>query len=888
MPSIRLILKALGLMAGFLVAALSVGLLGFIALYLYIAPQLPGTSAFEGIQLEVPMRIYSHDGKLIAEYGDERRSPIHYQDMPPRLIQAVLAAEDDRFFQHPGVDYQGLLRAALKLLMTGHKREGGSTITMQVARNFFLSSEKTYQRKLKEIFLALKIERELNKQQIMELYLNKIYLGQRTFGVEAAAQVYYGKSVSELDLPELAMLAGLPKAPSALNPITNPAAARKRRDHVLYRMQRLGFIDQAEYEQALAAPVAARWHKPLVALNAPYVAELALQMAVRQFGEVAYRRGYRIYVSIDSRLQQAAQAAVRANLLAYDRRHGYRGPAGHIDMASLPAHRQGTEYADWSRQVEHHLAIYREVADLMPALVAASDAQAAYVYVNHRGLVRLPWQGMAWAQPYLGEDELGPRPQQVSDVVAVGDIVYVRHVGPAWQLSQLPKVQGSLLALGPFDGRILAMVGGFDFQQSPFNRAVQAQRQPGSGFKPFFYAAALDKGYTPASVFNDAPLVFNNAGTDQSWRPENYSGIFYGPTRLREALVQSRNLVSVRLLQRIGIRYAINYVQRFGFKPQQMPRDLTLALGTLTASPLEMARAYAVFANGGYRIEPYLIERVEDLEGRLIYQGSPQLACDACLEAPAAPQQEATPATPEQAVASVDSVETQAVALTTPASPAQSQPAADTDEAARTVADRQAAWRANAQLPWNQIMRASIASADYVPDPPRYAPKVLDDSITYMMTSMMRDVVRRGTGTLARSLGRADLAAKTGTTNEARDAWFNGFNAAIVTVGWVGFDRAKPLGNGEVGSRTAGPMWVDFMRTALQGVPEQPLIQPPGLVTVRISPRTGMQVSSDDPNGIFEVFPARRVPAVAQRPPDAAQEGAPADTQDSRVIQDLF
>lgn len=859
MPITRFALKFLGVLAGFLVAALSIGLLGFIALYLYVAPDLPSTSTLEGIQLEVPMRIFSHDGKLMAEYGDERRSPIHYQDMPPMLIQAVLAAEDDRFFEHPGVDYQGLLRAALKLLLTGHKHEGGSTITMQVARNFFLSSEKTYERKLKEIFLALKIERELNKQQIMELYLNKIYLGQRTFGVEAAAQVYFGKSVRALELPELALLAGLPKAPSALNPITNPLAAKKRRDYVLYRMLHLGFITQNKYEQAVADPVYAQWHKPVVALNAPYVAEFAKQMAIRQFGEDVYRHGYRIYVSIDSRLQRAAQAAVHYNLLAYDKRHGYRGAVGHVNLPALPDRREGKSYTQWCQQAEQSLAAYPEVADLIPAIVAVRDERSAYVYAGRQGLLRLSWEGMAWARPYRGENQMGPKPQKAADILAVGDVVYVQRADRSWQLSQLPKVQGALVALSPFDGRILAAVGGFDFRQSPFNRAVQAQRQPGSGFKPFFYAAALEKGFTPASIFNDAPLVFENADADKTWRPENYSGVFYGPTRLREALVQSRNLVSVRLLQRIGIRYATDYVQRFGFKPQLMPHDLTLALGTLTTSPIELAQAYAVFANGGYRVEPYLIERVENLEGKVIYLNSPMLACDACAEMPAPVVQDAA------AVSSDDAhVATQQVTENLP-----------------TPLDL------NADLPWSKAIQSGLADAEYVPEPPRYAPKVLDDTVVYMMNSMMRDVVRRGTGTIAKSLGRDDLAAKTGTTNDARDAWFNGFNAAITTVAWVGFDQAKPLGSGEVGSQTAGPMWVNFMRTALQGVPQLPLIEPPGLVTVRISPQTGMQVSSDDPNGIFEVFPAEHVPAIVQRQP-TEQEQEPENSQENNVIQDLF
>ncbi|MDY6942594.1 MAG: penicillin-binding protein 1A [Pseudomonadota bacterium] len=828
-----LLSKFIRFLLGLVVATGTVAIGVIVAAYYYFSPQLPETQGLKDVELQIPLRVYSRDGALMAEYGDQRRSPIVFADLPRPLVQAVLAAEDDRFFEHPGVDYQGLLRAVFRLLVTGEKEQGGSTITMQVARNFFLSPEKTYERKIKEILLALKIERELSKEEVLELYLNKIYLGHRAYGVEAASHVYYGKSVAELELPQWAMIAGLPKAPSRINPITDPKRARERRDYVLNRMHRLRLISDEDFAEALAAPVAAEYHGALAELEAPYVAEMARQYAVNRFGGDAYTGGYRIVTSVHSGLQRAAQSALRETLLDYDRRHGYRGAVAQVELP--PGDHQDET---WRASVEEILSAHPKVEPLRPALVLALKDQSAHVYVAGHGEVELDWEGIAWARRFVSVDRRGDAPSKASDVVQSGQVVYASETDAGWALSQLPNVQGALLALDPIDGGILALVGGFDFYTSPFNRVIQAERQPGSSFKPFIYAAALDRGYTPATVINDAPVVFADNRLEGTWRPENYSGRFYGPTRLREALVHSRNLVSVRLLRDIGVGYAIRYASRFGFNPDQMPRDLSLSLGSMSVTPLALARGYSVFANGGFLVEPYAIERVEDQSGNLIYQNAAVYACRDCE--------------------SLD------------------------DQPSPVMIDQ--------DLPKLEVAARTdvLGNSEYVPVPPQAAPRVVDEATAYLLTSMMQDVVARGTGRRVAALGRRDLAGKTGTTNDLRDAWFAGYNPAMVSVAWVGFDQGYPLGRGESGGRTALPMWTRFVRSALAEVPDMPAVQPPGLVTLRISRQTGRIASVSETDVVFEIFRPDALPVDALESPEPSPAGEGVSAPDTEGIQELF
>ena len=819
------------LAASFLTLVL-LGTLGLLAAYIYITPGLPEIDTLKDVKLQVPLRVYARGGEVIAEFGEMKRTPLQYKDFPPRLIQAVLAAEDDRFFEHPGVDYQGILRATYHLIRTGEKGQGGSTITMQVARNFFLSREKTYLRKLNEIFLALKIESELSKQEILELYLNKIYLGKRAYGFAAAAQVYYGKLPQELTLPEMAMIAGLPKAPSRYNPVVNPDRALIRRDYVLGRMRELEYITEEQYQAALADPVHAEIHGLDEDLEAPYVAEMVRDEMVSRYGETAYTEGYQVYTTVDARLQHAANQALRDDLLAYDRRHGYRGVEGHIDL-------YGGDNVDESLAWDAALREVSSRGNLLPTVVIAVEQEAAWGYTREGNIVYLPWEQLAWARQYIDDNHVGPEPETAEQILKEGDIIYTAstQVGCSW-LAKSPTVAGALISLNPDDGAIQALVGGFDFYESKFNRVTQANRQPGSSFKPFVYTAALDKGFTAATIINDAPVVFDAPGLEDTWRPENYSGQFYGPTRLRQALIKSRNLVSIRLLRDIGIGYAVRYVQRFGFRQESLPRDLSLALGSGTLTPLELARGYTVFANGGYMIEPYLIDYVLGPDGQVVMASQPQQVCVACIEAQEAQlaQQESTPNESETASSAVV--------------PEMSQ--AEKDELAAARETALARLQALDALEQQQVLQGPL--------PRQVAKRVLEPQVAFLMNTMMRDVIREGTGRGALVLNRKDLAGKTGTTNDQRDAWFAGFNRNVVTIAWVGFDNPRPLGERETGARAALPMWIDFMRTALAEQEETPLIQPPGIVTVRIDSRTGELAHADSPEAMFEYFRSDHVP----------------------------
>ena len=802
----RRFLKWLGVaaLAGVLLAGAGVA-----AIWWFVLPELPPTETLKQVRYQVPLRIYAADGSLIGEFGEKRRQPLSYEEFPPLMVKAILAAEDDRFFEHPGVDYQGILRAVKTLLVTGRKAQGGSTITMQVARNFFLSREKTFLRKFNEILLALKIERELSKEEILGLYLNKIYLGNRAYGFAAAAEVYYGKPLSELDVAQLAMLAGLPKAPSRYNPVVNPKRALERRNYVLRRMHQLGFIDDATYRRALAEPVTARRHAPQFSVDAGYAVEEVRGWMVDRYGEDAYTAGYRVFTTIEPRLQARANRALRKGLVDYEFRYGYRGPEARVDPF---------EAADPGRWPAILKGV-RGVPGLEAAVVLQADQQGAWVADGSGNVRYLCLRDMLWARPVDDKGRKGAKPRRADQVLAAGDVVRIQRYKRRWRLAQAPRVQGALVSLRPRDGAILALVGGYDFASSHFNRATQGKRQPGSNFKPFIYSAALEKGFTAASLINDAPVVFDDPGLEDTWRPENYSGRFFGPTRLRVALMKSRNLVSIRLLRSIGVRYAIDYVQRFGFDPKDLPRDLSLALGSATVTPLAIARGYSVFANGGYLVEPYLITRIEDVDGNVVWEAEPAVVCPECADADAGE---------------------------TPAEPLET------------------------------------AAPEAVAAPPRLAPQVLDPRNVYIMTTILQDVIQHGTGRRARVLKRHDLAGKTGTTNDQRDAWFSGFNPAVETTVWVGYDKPHPLGDRESGARAALPIWIDYMAEALKGVPEQPLRRPPGLVTVRIDPATGLLAGADFPGAIYETFRSEYAPKeYAPRPLAAATGGkAPATAEE--------
>lgn len=770
-------------------------------LVIHIESELPNVSVLKDVQMQVPLRVYSSDGKLIAEFGEKRRMPVPYEQIPPQLINALLATEDQRFFEHPGVDVRGLLRAAFELALTGKKKQGGSTITMQVARNFFLSPKKTYTRKVKEILLAIKIDQELSKQKILDLYLNKIYFGNRAYGVAAAAQVYYGKSLDQLTIPEIAMIAGLPKAPSGLNPITHPAHAKDRRDHVLTRMYENKFIDEATYKQALKTPLTATYHELPIDNDAPYVAEMVRNAMVSQFGaEQAYTSGYNVYTTIDTHLQDIANQSLDNALLAYDQRHGYRGPIKNLGQPS-DANKDA-----WIKLIDK----IPTAGPLEPGAVVNIAEKNFDVLLQNGKTITVDWQGFKWARKKVGSHYLGPHLTRASDAVKLGDVIYVRPLKDnRWQLAQIPQAQAAIITLRPKDGAILALDGGFDYYLSKFNRVTQAKRQPGSSFKPFVYAAALNKGFTLATMINDAPIVVDSPdGT--LWRPQNSSKKFYGPTRLRVALIKSRNLVSVRLLQMIGVDYTIDYLQHFGFVPSQLPKAFSLALGTASLTPLEIATGYAIFANGGYKVKPYFIDHIVDSNNNIVYQSEPAVACEQCI-----------------------------------------------------VQANQAQWQ-NPDQEWQNPDEAKLFNHDTQANavPTNIAPLAISPQIAYLMTSAMQDVITSGTGRRALSLKRADLAGKTGTTNDRKDAWFAGFNSDLATVTWVGYDQPKSLY--EYGAQAALPMWIDFMRDALKGKPEHSMPEPPDLITMRINPNTGYPAYAGETNAIFETFRTEDAPTAQQ------------------------
>jgi penicillin-binding protein 1A len=714
-------------------------------------PNLPSLQVLTDYRPKIPLRVYSAEGDLIGEYGEEKREVVKIKDVPQVLKAAILAAEDDRFYQHGGVDYMGVARAAVSNLRSQGKREGASTITMQVARTFFLTREKTFARKLSEVLLAFKIEANLTKDQILELYINQIFLGNRAYGFASAASVYFGKSLADLTPAEAAMLAGLPQAPSRANPFANVKRAQERQRYVLRRMNEVGWLSPDQYKRATTEPLHLNTSQHEVfAFHADYVAEMARAAIIEQFGETAYVSGLRVHTTIRRKDQEAANAGLRQGLLEYDHRHGYRGPEGFVDLP---------ESADDADEAIDEALQERDTLGDLVAAVAVEVSPSKVKAVMRRGdEVTITGEGLKFVARALTE-------KNPDRAIRRGSIIRLQAGEKgAWSIAQLPKAEAALVAMDPANGALLALAGGFDYNANKFNHVTQAWRQPGSSFKPFIYSAALEKGFTPATVLNDAPFVIDAAKTGgQLWEPHNYDGKFEGPMRLRTALTKSKNMVSIRLLQAIGPHYAQDYIQRFGFDPKMHPAYLTMALGAGSATPLQMASAYSTFANGGFRVKPWFIERVEDNRGQTLYAAKPETA-------------------------GVD------------------------------------------------------------------AERVIDERNAFIMTTLMRDVVRYGTAAKAMALGRNDLAGKTGTTNDHIDAWFCGFNARLVAVSWIGFDTPANLGNNETGGVSALPIWMNYAGKVLKGVPETELTPPSGVVAVNINPATGLRDASSGSSHVLEWF----------------------------------
>ncbi|XGA80757.1 penicillin-binding protein 1A [Halomonas sp. CH40] len=809
----------------FMLVSLAGGVaLAVIGAALYFAPGLPDVRQLQDFELHTPLRIYTRDAKLIGEFGEERRIPVDFADIPQPMIDALIAAEDQSYFEHSGVDPRGLARAAVELAQSGGAiQSGGSTITMQVARNYLLTLEQTFTRKIREILLALQMEQVLDKEEIFELYVNKIFLGNRAYGIASASETYYNQPLSELSLAQTAMIAGLPKAPSAFNPLANSERSLIRRNWILFRMRELGFIDQDAYQQAVQEPITAQRHRTQTEVDAAYVSEMARQYAMDEFGNDAYTGGYRIYTTLDSELQPYAQQALADGLLAYDRRHGWRGPEERDIPASLVEAQENTatrgleeelgespEIRETARQaaersqtvvdgfdgdVSNWIQVLQNTPSygvLEPAIVVETLGREMKVLTQDNEIRTIPWEGMAWAQPYLSPRSRGAAPTSAGQIAKSGDLIRVIEDENAnLRLSQRPQVEGSLVVQNPDDGAIVALQGGFDFNASKFNRAVQAERQSGSIFKPFVYVTALHSGeMTAATIINDSPLVQAD-GSNSLWRPMNSSRDFLGPMRLRPALARSRNLVTIRILREMGLNYTINYLEGFGFEPGRLPRGLSLALGSGSLTPLEMTNAYAILANGGFKVHPWYIHRVTQGEenGEVVYEATPRVVCENCP--------------PDQESVEIDGRE----------------------------------------FP--------------------IAPRVVDPEAAYIIRDMLREVVERGTARAALSLERSDIVGKTGTTNDQRDAWFAGFNSDLVATVWVGKDNNESIA--EYGSNAALPIWISFMRDALEGQPEAWPEQPETVVSVRIDPDTGRRLRDGQSGGISELFDVDHLPSYQSR-----------------------
>ena len=832
-----LVLLTLGITGGIGVTA------GIVGAYYYVLPGLPAAETIRDIPLQIPLRIFSRDGHLISEIGERRRILVTWDDLPPHVVDAFVAAEDQRFFVHPGIDYRGIVRAFFQLAVTGDISSGGSTLTQQLARDYFLTREQKFTRKLREAFLAYKIEQEFTKEQIMALFLNKMFFGQRAYGVAAAAQVYFNKDLGDINAAEAATLAGVLPAPSRYNPVYSAANAEMRRRYVLGRMYDLGHIDEPTYDDAMAWPMESRLHGAAVELNAPYVAEMVRAEMLRRYGKGTYTDGYQVVTSLDSRLQRAANYALRNGLLEFTRRRGYRGP---IRQLELDDEMLAAPFEAWPLEIRELLEQYAPGGLSVALVTAVHDNNTASIVMLGGQTASMPWHGIRWAKPFIDRETTGPAPETAAEVLARGDLIYVMPTTrDTWALAQVPEAQGAVVSVDPYDGAVGALTGGFDFTTSKFNRARQAFRQPGSSFKPFIYSSALEYGNTPATVVLDAPVVINSSELEAVWRPINYSGRFYGPTRMREALVRSMNLVSVRLLLfETGVGNAVRHIAKFGFGAAALPHNGSLALGGGAASPLDMAQGYAVLANGGHAVKPYVIDAIFGPEGETLYRAAPAVVCHECVPGDV----------------------TEPVFFDEPA----------------------------AELTLEEIAEiATVYRPDATTDPDLYkdvnlAPEAITPQNAFLVQDMMRDVVKRGTGRRAMALGRSDLSGKTGTSNDRRDAWFGGFNADLAAIVWVGYDDDLPLGPGEEGSRTALPIWVEFARIALQGVPNHQMPMPEGIVSVLIDRETGCPARAGQSNTVFEVFREGHVPEcdIVDEIPDIFNDASSIDVNPEDETED--
>ena len=859
------------------------GLVLVIGTYFYIKADLPSVDVLKDVRLQTPMRIYTQDGMLISQYGVKRRIPLKLSEVSPKLIQAVIATEDSRFYDHPGIDPIGMMRALVNLVLTGEKGQGGSTLTMQLARDFFLTRDKHYIRKIREIVIAWHMEQVLTKDEILELYLNKVELGHRAFGFGAAAQVYYGKTVNELTLAQIATIAGLPQAPSVLNPISRPDRAVVRRRIVLLRMLDEGYINQAEFDEAAAAPVSAKRHGAEIELDAPYLADHIYNEMISIYGkEEAETGGYQVFSTVPSNLQIAAQQALQRNLHDYDERHGYHGPIRQLwensEANKAPSTEEddekitGTDPKQWSeQQMSELLADYPTFESLHAAIVVKVNEQDIVVFDKQGQYRTIDWEGLDWARPFINDTKQGPEPKVASDILKAGAFILIRQREDDlhWQLAQYPEASSAFIALDPHNGAAQAVVGGYSFYQSQFNRATQAKRQVGSNIKPFIYSAALDNGYTLASIINDAPITQWEAGTGTAWRPENSPAEYDGPIRLREALTKSKNVVSVRLVRALGVNLVEKHLARFGFNLADIPNDETVSLGSGSHTPLEVVTAMATIANGGFLIQAHFIQRIEDDYGKLLWQVDPAYACDPC----------------DKQVEEIDST------------------------AEPTETDVEAMLAAEFGLHQTPVSQQKTK---------RQAPRVISAENAFLVAEMMRSAVsingrweNRGTGwRTALLLKREDVAGKTGTTNDVRDTWFSGFTPDLVATAWVGFDdsnrrlgRASAnrnlvnknpekynyIGNAmvetEAGAVAAQPAWIRFMQKALDGVPEHQLPMPTDLVTVRIDRNSGKLTSRTDKTSMFEYFVEGSEPQVFVAESEIIDSG---DDDTKQAAEEIF
>ncbi|MBT6691904.1 MAG: PBP1A family penicillin-binding protein [Porticoccaceae bacterium] len=801
------------------------GLGGFLlvcsCLFLYLSPKLPSIDELKDTRWQIPLRVTSQDLKIISEFGEKKRSPIDFDEIPTLMIDAILAAEDDSFFEHNGVVVSGLMRGVVQLATEGRIRSGGSTITMQVARNFFLSKRQEFTRKFNEILLTFRIEKALTKQEILSLYVNKIFLGNRAYGFAAASHVYYGKPLSELRLAQIAMVAGLPKAPSTYNPLANPERATIRRNWILGRMYNLGRISEGAYRAAVLEVDNATLHRSQSELDAAYAAEMVRQQVIAKFGLKAYTEGYTAITTIDSSTQASAVSAVQSGIRAYDKRHGYRG-----------AELKNIDPTTWQETLRKTLII----GLLQPAIITSVHDDRLILLKKNGESAILNWaDGLDSLRLFKTVNARSPLIDSAASIFETGDLIRIEeHENGRVTLAQIPLIQSAMVALDPFNGAIRALVGGFDYRQSTFNRATQATRQPGSNFKPFIYTTALKNGFTTASIINDAPVVFEDAKLEDTWRPENDGGKFYGPTRLREALYRSRNLVSIRLLRRMGVDRTLESLQSFGFNTSNMPSDLSVALGSHALKPIDIATGYAMFANDGFRVNSHILDRVIDRNGNVIFQAQPELACDPCK--PENIRDNQLPQTSNNL--SNDTVEQQLEQLFS-----------NIEQNSRSEGD---------MYSWEKVKQSLTLEPTAISTP---AERVIDQQTAFLMDSMLKDVILRGTGRKAKVLNRSDIAGKTGTTNGPRDAWFSGYSPDLVATAWVGFDDNSVLGRNEYGGSAALPIWIQFMGEALSEKSITIKRQPKGIVMVKIDAKTGKRVLPNQ-QGIYEFFKSENVPAA--------------------------